>query len=194
MTDQVANQRVTATSGEKASTEWNSYKKDLATPAVRRLAQENNLRLADIKGTGHDGRVLKEDVLKYLEQKKAEKQLESHSIGPKTVPSKVEPVRKTVERTAAVRADRTENLSPFTRGMVKTMTQALRIPHFGLADEIDVTKLVAARPLMKEIGQKHGTAISFVPFFVKAASIALSEYPILNATLSGEQRVFLRCR
>lgn len=67
--------------------------------------------------------------------------------------------------------------------MVKTMTAALRIPHFGYCDEVDMTTLVELREDLKPLAESRGVRLSFMPFFLKAASLGLLQYPILNASL-----------
>lgn len=51
--------------------------------------------------------------------------------------------------------------------MVKTMTAALKIPHFGYCDEVDLTRLVALRSELKSISERRGVKLSYMPFFLK---------------------------
>ncbi|XP_038601808.1 lipoamide acyltransferase component of branched-chain alpha-keto acid dehydrogenase complex, mitochondrial isoform X2 [Tachyglossus aculeatus] len=166
--------------------------KTLATPAVRRLAMENNIKLSEVVGTGKDGRILKEDILNYLAKQtgailpspKSEitpslPKLSSIQTPPKekTIPL---PISKPVVFTGN---DRTEPLSGFHKAMVKTMTAALKIPHLGYCDEIDLTQLVKLREELKPLALAQGIKLSFMPFFLKAASLGLLHYPILNASV-----------
>ncbi|KAG5900511.1 hypothetical protein JTB14_010921 [Gonioctena quinquepunctata] len=127
-------------------------------PSVRRLAKEHNLNLTDIKGSGKDGRILKEDVLKYIQR-----------------PTLATPSPVTDN-------DRIEPIKGFKKTMVRTMTESMKIPHFGYCDEIKVTEVSKVRNILKT---EHETKISFVPFFVKAVSNALYRYPILNASVDA---------
>ncbi|KRT78484.1 hypothetical protein AMK59_7813 [Oryctes borbonicus] len=70
--------------------------------------------------------------------------------------------------------------------MVKTMTEALKIPHFLYCDEVPVTKLKILQQSLKTESEKFGVKISMMPFFIKAASNALQRYPVLNATVEGD--------
>ncbi|GJQ66788.1 hypothetical protein Trydic_g18557 [Trypoxylus dichotomus] len=140
----------------------------LCIPSVRRLAKEYKVDLSEVTPTGKKGRVLKEDVLKYLASKSS----------PIEVPLSVQSEIKTV---FAPRTDRNEFLTPFQKGMVKTMTEALKIPHFLYCDEVPVTKLKVLQQSLKTESEKLGMKISMMPFFIKAASNALQRYPILNA-------------
>ncbi|RWS02055.1 DBT-like protein, partial [Dinothrombium tinctorium] len=162
--------------------------KVLTTPAVRRLAAENNINLKDVKPSGKDGRILKEDVLTYLENKSSFKPTTVSPTQPKkptqTISEKsVE--QRPKEKTVSVNTieDRREPIKGIAKTMVKTMSQALKIPHFGLSDEIDLSALVALRPMLKEEASSKNLRLSYLPFFVKAASLALSKYPILNSSI-----------
>ncbi|PNJ55256.1 DBT isoform 3 [Pongo abelii] len=161
-------------------------RKTLATPAVRRLAMENNIKLSEVVGSGKDGRILKEDILNYLEKQTGailppSPKVEIMPPPPKpkdmTVPI---PVSKPPILTGK---DKTEPIKGFQKAMVKTMSAALKIPHFGYCDEIDLTELVKLREELKPIAFARGIKLSFMPFFLKAASLGLLQFPILNASV-----------
>ncbi|XP_053104851.1 lipoamide acyltransferase component of branched-chain alpha-keto acid dehydrogenase complex, mitochondrial isoform X2 [Hemicordylus capensis] len=167
--------------------------KTLATPAVRRLAMENNIKLSEVVGTGKDNRILKEDILNYLDKQTGA--ILPLSPKPKIItPSlKLEPTPDMPkEKTSTIPIsqhiviagkDKTEALSGFHKAMVKTMTAALKIPHFGYYDEVELNQLVQLREEMKPTAQARGVNLSFMPFFIKAASLGLLHYPILNASV-----------
>ncbi|XP_068878670.1 lipoamide acyltransferase component of branched-chain alpha-keto acid dehydrogenase complex, mitochondrial isoform X1 [Aphelocoma coerulescens] len=169
--------------------------KTLATPAVRRLAMENNIKLSEVVGTGKDNRILKEDILNYLAKQtgailppspKAEivpplRKTETVPAAPKDKARKIPvPVSRPI---AFSGKDKTEPVTGFQKAMVKTMSAALKIPHFGYCDEIDLTQLVQLREELKPLAELRGVKLSFMPFFIKAASLGLLQYPILNASL-----------
>lgn len=135
--------------------------KTSASPAVRRLVREHGLALDEIAGSGKEGRVLKEDVLRYLD---AGQELpgKSASAGPR-----IEPLR-------GVRA-------AMARQMVASATT---IPHFQYGEEIDVTDLLALRERLKVQAEAQGERLTLMPFFMKAMALAAAEYPILNAQLN----------
>ncbi|XP_060729848.1 lipoamide acyltransferase component of branched-chain alpha-keto acid dehydrogenase complex, mitochondrial-like [Tachysurus vachellii] len=163
--------------------------KTLATPTVRRLAMENNVKLSEVVGTGKDGRILKEDILNFLAK-------QTGAILPyddvkvpvaPAAPAKVEKVAPhptpTVPRPVFTGKDRTEPLNGFQKAMLKTMTAALKIPHFGYCDEVDLTNLVRLRSELKGVAESRGVKLSYMPFFIKAASLSLLQFPILNASV-----------
>ncbi|EYC43998.1 hypothetical protein Y032_0475g2136 [Ancylostoma ceylanicum] len=153
--------------------------KVLATPAVRRVAIENKVDLKKVKGTGKDGRVLKEDVLKFLGQVKED-------YYPGTTNIRSSPAfggRGALKEYAPLTEDRVVPIRGYTRAMIKTMTDALKIPHFGYDDEVCADALIAIRKELKEMASERGVKLSYMPFFIKAASLALLEFPSLNASV-----------
>jgi len=141
-----------------------SSSKVLATPAVRHLAKLNNINIADVSGSGENGRVLKEDIDMMLAGKQAPQ-----------APVITAPPPALVE-------DRTERVKGIRKAMWTSMTASLQIPHFGYDDEYDMSKLVQVREQLKHESKRMiGSKISFMPFILKACSMALSEYPILNS-------------
>lgn len=140
---------------------WN---KSLATPAVRRIAMENKIKLHDVKGSGKNGRVMKEDILAYVETIKSSKPTET----------------KVVQNQSVV------PLSQVQRIMARNLTQSVKIPHFVFNDEIDVTELVKLMSDAKKAAEKKDVKLSYVPMFLKAISKGLLEYPILNSSYDEE--------
>jgi len=167
-------------------------KKSLAAPAVRRLAMEYNLNLNDISGSGRDGRILKEDVLLYIANKPQEQATQKTQIAQDTpaapaITQRVEDVAELPRRPPAVSVDdKVEKLTGIRKAMVKSMRDALNIPHFGYCDEISADSLIRVRQELKAESEKYGVKLSFMPFFIKATSMALEKYPILNSTLDEE--------
>uniref|UniRef100_A0A2P2I5V4 Dihydrolipoamide acetyltransferase component of pyruvate dehydrogenase complex n=1 Tax=Hirondellea gigas TaxID=1518452 RepID=A0A2P2I5V4_9CRUS len=200
-----------ATEAKDASVDLPSVKV-LTTPAVRRIAKENNINLALVQGTGKDGRLMKEDLLNYIAKEGRVRASTSPSVAAPAPPSvstaAAKPFAAAVEQkpTAAVTAvestvpsttplpaslpmvhgkDRTETIKGFQKAMVRSMTQALKVPHFGYCDEIDLTALVGKKKEFQELASKYGIRFSFMPVFVKAASLALLHFPVLNASVDA---------
>ncbi|XP_023342052.1 lipoamide acyltransferase component of branched-chain alpha-keto acid dehydrogenase complex, mitochondrial [Eurytemora carolleeae] len=163
--------------------------KVLATPAVRRIASENNVALSDVVGTGREGRVLKEDILNFLDNKSAVSAPPPAAARAPPVSQKPKPVSAAVARPRVQKAavaegkDRVEPLSGMVKAMTKKMTESLMIPHFGYYDEINMSSLVTVRKELKSISEARGVKLSYMPFIVKAASLALLQFPVLNSSL-----------
>jgi 2-oxoisovalerate dehydrogenase E2 component (dihydrolipoyl transacylase) len=142
--------------------------KVLATPAVRKMSMDYGLDLRNIVGSGPKGRVLKADVLQLLrgsgriEKEKSEQ------------PSTNFPVSSTLQ-------DETVPIRGYNRLMVKSMTESLSIPHMCYADEINMNQVLAARKALPD------KKISVFPFCIKAASLAIRDYPIINSSLNLEE-------
>ncbi|XP_055301264.1 lipoamide acyltransferase component of branched-chain alpha-keto acid dehydrogenase complex, mitochondrial [Sitodiplosis mosellana] len=155
--------------------------KIITTPAVRRIASENKVNLAEVEASGPNGRILKSDVLEYL-----------NIIPPKNDSNRSKPlidkpcVQSTVQQPMRAADDRVEKLKDVRRVMFKAMTAALKIPHFTYSDEVDITDLVKLRNSLKVDAESLGVKITFMPFFIKAASLALTKYPILNSSVDEE--------
>lgn len=166
---EVAATRIEPETGGKNQELAESREKAVATPAVRRIAMENDIKLKDVVSTGKGGRVLKEDILAHLEKISAGpagKGVVADREKPTTVPAK-----------------------GYGKHMWKTMTQSLSIPHFVYSDECNVNKLMDQRDEVKDSLKRHqGVSLSLMPFFIKAASRALEKVPQLNAWLDEESQ------
>ncbi|KAK7162674.1 hypothetical protein R3I93_006880 [Phoxinus phoxinus] len=169
-----------------------NHEKPQATPAVRRLAMENNIKLSEVVGTGKDGRILKEDIISFLaKQTGAILPYEVQNIPtpvistPDTPPKEETPVTgpPAILRHIFSGEDRTAPLNGFQKAMVKTMSAALKTPHFGYCDEVDLTQLVRLRSELKDLAESRGVKLSYMPFFIKAASLGLLQFPVLNASV-----------
>ncbi|KAG0261048.1 hypothetical protein BG011_001406 [Mortierella polycephala] len=148
-----------------------------ATPAVRRIAKENNVDIALIKGSGKSGRVMKEDVMAYLANGRQATAAPVTTGAPAAASAKVQVVKG---------EDKVVPLSMIQKAMFKQMTKSLSIPHFGFADEIVLDNATAFRAALNayvaQTPEKYNfKKVSYMPIFIKALSIALEDYPILNA-------------
>ncbi|KAJ2706854.1 hypothetical protein FB645_001302 [Coemansia sp. IMI 203386] len=139
-----------------------------ATPAVRRIARENGVDLRFVAGSGKGGRILKEDV-----QRSATSSSNSADATPF-----VQANASGADAASVGDHDRVVGLSPIQRAMFRTMTESAAIPHFRFKDEVVLDALMQARA---RINADNADKLSFMPFFIKAASLALAQYPVLNA-------------
>ena len=146
-----------------------------AAPAVRRLLREHGLALEEVPGSGRQGRVLKEDVLRHLEG--------GDTTGEATSPES-SPRQVVAERDDGVRV---EPLRGVRAVMAKRMVEAAStIPHFQYGEEIDVTELLSLRERLKPLAEAEGVRLTLMPFFMKAMALAVQEAPIVNARLSDD--------
>ncbi|CAD5210848.1 unnamed protein product [Bursaphelenchus okinawaensis] len=148
----------------------------LMTPAVRRLLKENKIDIRKITGTGKDGRVLKEDVLAFLNVVETK---EGHEQRAPTALKAFEP-KLTEDKVVPIRG--------YTRAMISSMSEALKIPHFGYDDEYTADSLVALRGQLKSEAKRRGIKLTYMPIILKATSVALTDYPQLNAQADSEHK------
>ncbi|KAH9902259.1 2-oxoacid dehydrogenases acyltransferase-domain-containing protein [Xylariomycetidae sp. FL2044] len=154
----------------------------LATPAVRHLLKEMKLDITEVEGTGKDGRVLKEDIYRFVERREAASQ----------APQTPNPSLSTGPIETDKQTETVVQLTNTQHQMFKTMTRSLSIPHFLYADEVDFSQLHELRWRLNKVLSAQSTAanqhdgvvvskLSYLPFIIKAVSLALNQYPILNS-------------
>lgn len=145
-------------------------KGSLATPAVRRITREHGVNIEDVQGTGKDGRVLKEDVHKYVSQKGDQQQASTPSQSGAPAPS-------------YTREDKKVSLTAVQSAMFKTMTKSLNIPHFLYSTTADMGAVTAMRQKLNAKAQSQEQKITHLSFILKALSLALQQHPLLNSRL-----------
>nr|AAC16694.1 dihydrolipoylacyltransferase subunit of the branched-chain alpha-keto acid dehydrogenase complex [Arabidopsis thaliana] len=151
----------------------------LSTPAVRNLAKDLGIDINVITGTGKDGRVLKEDVLRFSDQKGfvTDSVSSEHAvIGGDSVSTKA----------SSNFEDKTVPLRGFSRAMVKTMTMATSVPHFHFVEEINCDSLVELKQFFKENNTDSTIKHTFLPTLIKSLSMALTKYPFVNSCFNAE--------
>uniref|UniRef100_A0AAV1V5B3 Dihydrolipoamide acetyltransferase component of pyruvate dehydrogenase complex n=1 Tax=Peronospora matthiolae TaxID=2874970 RepID=A0AAV1V5B3_9STRA len=162
-----------------------SNEKLLTSPSVRRLAMEHSIDLHDVDGTGPEGRILKGDLLDYIRLQATQSQgAETLAYEPDAaVPSPIEDGG----RATYMQQDTVVPLSMMQKMMTKSMNAALRIPHFGYGDEVQMDALYELRKELNPLAELRGVKLSFMPFIIKAASLALKQYPILNSSVNESE-------
>ncbi|WP_297798238.1 dihydrolipoyllysine-residue acetyltransferase [uncultured Marinobacter sp.] len=153
-----------------------------ASPAVRRLVREHDVNLADIAGSGKDGRVLKADVLAHLDKPAAPAQGQT-SAG-ESQPASTGSARRQPEGEQEVRVEPIRGIkAAMARSMVASATT---IPHFIYSEDIDVTDLLKLREQLKPEAEASGSRLTLMPFFMKAMALAVQEFPVLNSRLNDD--------
>lgn len=146
-----------------------------SSPLVRKLAREHNVDLARVSGTGTGGRVTKQDVLDFVERRTA---------APAAAPA---PRQASAPAAAVVPGDLVP-MSQMRKIIAQRMIESRRTSaHVHCMFEVDMTRLVNLRSKLKSgFEQRYGARLTFMPFFVRAAIIALQQYPIVNCSLEGD--------
>ena len=142
--------------------------KAIASPAVRRVARELDVNISEVKGSGKKGRVYKDDVVAF------EKGGSSVAVPTQVTQSQVS-------------ATRVEPIRGIKAVMAKAMVDSVStIPHFTYCEEIDMTELIKLRLELKEAYAKQDIKLTMMPFFMKAISLALKEFPVINSQVNED--------
>ena len=148
------------------------------TPIVRKLARELGVDLASVSGTGVGGRVRREDIEAAAAAARAAVAAPAAPAAPTTAVREPSPLRGTTEKMSRLR-------QTIARRMVESLQTAAQLT---TVIEVDVTKVAALRARSKDAFlAKHGTKLTFLPFFVKAATEALAYHPKINATINDKE-------
>ena len=148
-----------------------------SSPLVRKIAREHDVDLSQIAGTGLGGRITKQDILSFLERQET-----AAGTPPTAVPRPAAPPAP-----AMIPGD----LVPMTQMrkiIAQRMVESRRTSaHVHAMFEVDLTRIVQLRNKTKAaFEQRHQARLTFMPFFVRAAIIALEQFPIVNASVEGE--------
>ncbi|HJD50353.1 MAG TPA: 2-oxoglutarate dehydrogenase, E2 component, dihydrolipoamide succinyltransferase [Candidatus Rothia avistercoris] len=157
------------------------------TPLVRKLAKQEGIDLSTIKGTGVGGRIRKQDVLAAAEAKKGAAPVASAPAA--EAPATVAPAKKEAPKAAASSKRGTTEKAPRIRQTVaKRMVESLAVSaQLTTVQEIDLTRLVALRNKAKAgFEAREGTKLTFLPFFTKAVTEALQQFPQFNSSMSDD--------
>jgi pyruvate dehydrogenase E2 component (dihydrolipoamide acetyltransferase) len=169
------------------------------SPLVRRLARENNIDLTTVRGTGAGGRISKKDVLDAMDaaaRKGAQPQppvappTPAVAGGPTSVPHAVLESAVPRERIYFGRYE-VQPMSVMRQRIAEHMVLSKRVsPHVYSLDEADMTRVTEIREDSKsEFEKRHGTKLTFMPFFVRACAEALRSFPSVNASIDGTNLV-----
>ncbi len=157
-----------------------------SSPLVRKIAREHNVSLSQISGTGLGGRITKQDITSFIERQ---------SSAPATSGSAA---NSTASASAEARPPAPSAPAPYPGDLVpvtnmrkiiaQRMIESRRTSaHVHCMYEVDFSRIVSLRNKQKAgFEQRHGVRLTFMPFFVRAAIIALQQWPIINASLEGD--------
>jgi pyruvate dehydrogenase E2 component (dihydrolipoamide acetyltransferase) len=161
-----------------------------SSPLVRKIAREHGVSLSHIPGTGLGGRITKQDIMSFIESQGSQparvgtdafvRPAERSEAAPPPAPAK-----------PATPAPYPGDLVPMTnmrKLIAKHMIESRRTSaHVHCMYEVDFTRIVNLRAKQKSgFEQRHGARLTFMPFFVRAAVMALQQWPIINANIDGD--------
>jgi 2-oxoglutarate dehydrogenase E2 component (dihydrolipoamide succinyltransferase) len=153
-----------------------------SAPSARRLADESGVNLANVFGTGRGGVVSKPDVIAAMNAPVAS--------APAAAPTA--PVAPKLAPAAPGERETREKMTTRRKRIAENLLQAQHATaHLTTFNEIDMSAIIALRERMKEKTEKeHGVKLSFMPFFAKAAIMALKAFPTVNAQIDGDSIIY----
>jgi 2-oxoglutarate dehydrogenase E2 component (dihydrolipoamide succinyltransferase) len=152
-----------------------------SSPLVRKIARDNDVNLSQVSGTGLGGRITKQDVMAFIER----------GVPAAPAPTASAPAPSHPVPAAPAPAAYPGDLVPMTKMrkiIADRMIESRRTSaHVHAMFEVDITKIVGIRNKHKNsFEQRNGARLTFMPFFVRGAIIALQQFPIINASTEGE--------
>ncbi len=168
-------------------------KGDVAMPAAAKLLADNNLSVSAVSGTGKDGRVTKGDVLAAVAGGAAAKPAAAPGAIPTGVPTKALP--QVASPAAPNLGDRPEQRVPMSRLRARIAERLLQSQSTNAIlttfNEVNMAPVMELRKKFQDsFTKEHGTKLGFMSFFVKAAVHALKKFPVLNASVDGNDIVY----
>jgi pyruvate dehydrogenase E2 component (dihydrolipoyllysine-residue acetyltransferase) len=163
-----------------------------SSPLVRKIAREHGVSLSQISGTGLGGRITKQDIMSFIErQGSAQPSAPTAPSVPVAAPSPTGQASAPPAPPRPAPAAYPGDLVPMTnmrKLIAKHMIESRRTSaHVHCMYEVDFTRIVNLRNKHKNgFEQRHGVRLTFMPFFVRAAIIAIQQWPIINANIDGE--------
>jgi pyruvate dehydrogenase E2 component (dihydrolipoamide acetyltransferase) len=154
-----------------------------SSPLVRKIAREHGVSLSQVSGTGLGGRITKQDIMSFIERPA------SAPVAPSTPAS--QPAAAQPASRPPAPATYPGDLVPLTnmrKIIAQRMIESRRTSaHVHCMYEVDFTRIVTLRAKQKTgFEQRHGVRLTFMPFFVRAAIIAIQQWPIINASMEGD--------
>ena len=162
------------------------------SPLVRKMARENNVDLTKITGTGAGGRITKDDVEGYLKGAAPAAAAPVAGAPRPSAPVSAPVSAPPVSSPAPTAKTRVEPMSNMRIKIAEHMVMSKRVSaHVTTVHRVDMTKVAKARAKNKdEFAARHGMSLTFLPFVARAAAEALRHFPMLNASIDGNNIIF----
>jgi len=173
---------------EENITSLDERRRTKSSPLVRKIAQENNVDISQLQGSGVSGRVTKNDILDFLQQPK-----------PATIPTQQpstpapQQPRPPAMTFAAGENNRIEPLSVMRKKIAQHMVLSKQTSaHVTTVFEVDFTAIDKLRRQYKDAYVERGTKLTFLPFIIQAVVAGLREFPIINASMDESSVIYHR--
>ncbi len=168
------------------------------SPLVRKIARENNIDLSRVRGTGAGGRITKQDLEGYLAQQKAAAPAQAPAAAPPPrqaeppAPPPPQPVQAPAISVPAGPRTRIEPMSTMRAKIAEHMVLSKRTSaHVTTIHRVDLTKVARMRERHKaDFQARYGVSLTYLPFITRAAVMALRDFPLVNASVDGNNIVY----
>jgi pyruvate dehydrogenase E2 component (dihydrolipoamide acetyltransferase) len=164
------------------------------SPLVRKMARDNNLDLSRVKGTGAGGRITKQDVESYMAQTAAGQPVAAPPAPVAARPAVAAPAPPPAATPAAAGPAKTriEPLSTMRQRIAEHMVMSKRTSaHVTTVHRVDMTAVAKTRERNKPAFQaQYGFSLTYLPFITRATVAALRQFPLLNASLDGNNIIY----
>jgi len=169
-----------------ASAQEEEVEEARSSPLVRKIAREHGVSLSQITGTGLGGRITKQDIMQFIDNQGSAQPVSTPPSAP-AQPAAAAPAPPRPAASAPYPGDLVP-MSNMRKLIAKHMIESRRTSaHVHCMYEVDFTRIVNLRNKLKSgFEQRHGARLTFMPFFVRAAVMALQQWPIINANIEGE--------
>ncbi len=172
----------TAAPAAPAAASASAGERGRSSPLVRKIAQENNVDLGQVAGTGSAGRITKEDILGHLEGGAKPAAAAPAAAAPAAAPKPAAPAAPTPQPGELV--PMTKIRSIIAQRMVESKRTS---PHVHTVFKVDMTRIVKLREKEKnKYEQRNGVKLTYMPFITRAAIVALRKHPVVNAAVQGD--------
>jgi 2-oxoglutarate dehydrogenase complex dihydrolipoamide succinyltransferase (E2) component len=166
------------------------------SPVVRRMAEEHGVDLGQVEGHGVGGRIRKKDLLAHIEAGPKEKpsrplHIESPYVPePAAAPAAASPAAADGQAPATLEGRR-EEMTPMRKAIAEHMVRSRHTAaHATTIVEVDFSAVAARRAELKESYKRRGVSLTYLAFVARAVVEALEEYPIVNASVEGDEIVY----
>ncbi|HSC30773.1 MAG TPA: 2-oxoglutarate dehydrogenase complex dihydrolipoyllysine-residue succinyltransferase [Gemmatimonadaceae bacterium] len=161
-----------------------------ASPAARRVADDAGIDLAAVSGSGRGGMVTKSDVIEAHGDGARAQQPRAAAATPAAPPepARAPAPRPTAPAPAAEGRETRERMTTRRKRIAENLVQAQHATaHLTTFNEVDMSGVMGVRDRLKErVEKQHGVKLTFMPFFARAATMALTAYPVVNAQIDGD--------
>jgi 2-oxoglutarate dehydrogenase E2 component (dihydrolipoamide succinyltransferase) len=162
------------------------------SPSVRRIAAEEHVDVTQVPGTGRGGRVTTADMVNYLGSRESHVDNRSPTTEQRPPTPYSHPPASGHPPTPDGRRETREKMSTRRRRIAEHLLEAQHATaHLTTFNEVDMSAVQALRERFKErVEKEHGVKLTFMPFFVRAATAALKAYPVVNAQIDGDSIIY----